>query len=159
MKSIQILSILAIIFSLVIVQSCKDEKEAGPCDMIVCENGGICLEGVCTGCNTGYSGETCQNHCNANVTGVYNVTNGSGGFNLLSYTISKGSFDSEVIVVLTFEDDSFNARGILAPDCSTLAYNYDNYPSLGGVITFNTDGLTDLYDNGSDGYGYEATKE
>ena len=156
MKSIKFLSILAILLSLLAYQSCK---KTDLCDAVICLNGGICDDGICTGCDTGYSGDTCENHCSANVSGVYNVTNGTNVSNLESYTFSKGSSDTEVLIILAFPGSSFSATGRLSADCSTLTYTFDDFPSLGdGVITFSGDTLSDQYNSGGEIFVYEATK-
>ena len=48
MKRINYLMVLLGMMSLVLLtQSCDKEEEVDPCESVICENGGTCLEGSC----------------------------------------------------------------------------------------------------------------
>lgn len=52
--------IVMITLMTVFVYCSKDENSLSPCDVVLCDNGGTCLNGACI-CSTGFEGEFCQN--------------------------------------------------------------------------------------------------
>jgi len=56
MKNIYNVSFTLLLFIIIIFSGCKKD----PCKNIICENGGICINGACD-CETGYTGPSCAN--------------------------------------------------------------------------------------------------
>ena len=59
------LMLLAIIF----LSSCKNE----PCDDIICQNNGICIDGLCD-CPDGFEGELCEEFSRQKILGNFDVS-------------------------------------------------------------------------------------
>jgi len=68
MKIFKLLTILTILFSVAMTQSCGDD--ANSCDTIVCLNDGICDNGTCA-CEPGYEGTLCATLSRAKLIGSY----------------------------------------------------------------------------------------
>ncbi len=87
MKVNTLLKCLSVLF-LVMIYSCDNDD---PCDGIICENGGVCVNGACD-CPEGYTGPDCSNQQTPSTIRVTNIkvtrfpatdSNG-GGWDLLS---------------------------------------------------------------------------
>ena len=51
--------LLGMISLVLLTQSCDKEDEVDPCESVICENDGTCLEGSCN-CPDGFTGEFCE---------------------------------------------------------------------------------------------------
>ena len=145
MKSIKLLSVLALFLTVALFQSCEDD----PCEGVTCLNDGICLDGTCD-CSTGYSGADCGTHCSEALIGTWEVTSGQTGFcDFATYQFAKGSTDTEIVVSITATDGTtvVTGTGTLAFDCTTMNYSLPSI-STTGAITFNGTTLTDVVDAG-----------
>lgn len=60
--------LLLMILSIILISSCKDE----PCDEIICQNDGICMDGLCD-CPVGYEGEFCEEFSRQKVLGNFDI--------------------------------------------------------------------------------------
>ena len=52
--------VILLTFSVLVTSGCSDESSEDPCNAIICENGGSCLEGLCD-CGEGFEGDFCEN--------------------------------------------------------------------------------------------------
>ncbi|MEZ5017231.1 MAG: calcium-binding EGF-like domain-containing protein [Flavipsychrobacter sp.] len=99
MKNIRNIALSALLtigaFTAITYTSCN--KDA--CKDVVCQNGGICLNGSCS-CATGYEGTNCETKANAKYVGTYSVTETCGGTTSNPYivTITAGTGPSDVLV-------------------------------------------------------------
>ena len=153
MKTIKLLTLLTLFFSLTLIQSCEDD----PCDAITCLNDSDCLDGTCL-CLTGYSGTNCGLHCSKDIFGTWVVTGGTNNFCVLdTYLFEHGVRDTEIIITLNIGSDSVTGIGTLSLDCSSMTYTVNTAGGdVSGSITFNGTMLTDLIDAGCT---LEATKQ
>ncbi len=152
MKSIKFLSVLALIFTMALFQSCEDD----PCEGVTCLNDGICLDGTCD-CSTGYSGVDCGTHCSEDIIGTWNVTNVTGICDYTSYVFSKGSTDTAIdVIAVAIDGTNVPGTGTLSFDCATMTYSLPSV-SITGSIIFNGNMLTDDVLNGT--CTIEATKQ
>jgi len=150
MKSIKILSVLALFFMVVLFQSCEDD----PCEGVVCLNDGICFDGTCD-CSTGYSGADCGTHCNAALFGTWDVTRGiTANCDFVRYSFAPGLGNIRISIIDGGNGTANNTLGTLSFDCSTMTYEFPGLFS--GTITFNGAMFTDVIDNGCT---IEATKQ
>ncbi len=154
MKSIKLLSVLALFLTVALFQSCEDD----PCEDVTCLNDGICLDGTCD-CSTGYSGADCGTHCSEELLGTWNVTSGNTPLcDFATYVFSKGTTDTEILVSISSTDGvtTVSGSGTLSFDCSTLTYSVDVFGNpLPGSITFNGTTLTDVVSSCT----FEASKQ
>jgi hypothetical protein len=155
MKSIKLLSVVVLFFTVALFQSCEDD----PCEGVTCLNDGICLDGTCD-CSTGYSGADCGTHCSSDIVGTWDITSGNGGFcDIEFYEFAKGSTDLEILVTMTATGGTttLSGTGTLSFDCTSMTYSVSNSgTSFSGAITFNGTMLTDVVDAGCT---FEATKQ
>lgn len=156
MKSIKLLSVLVLFFTVVLFQSCEND----PCEDVTCLNDGICLDGTCD-CTTGYSGANCGTHCSADIVGTWDVTNGQTTFcDFGKYEFTKGSTDTEILVSLTSADGFIviTGTGTLSLDCSSMTYTViiNSTSTISGTLSFDGTTFIDVTDVGCT---LEATKQ
>lgn len=82
---------LAIIF----LGSCKDE----PCDNIICQNDGICKDGLCD-CPSGFEGEFCEELSRQKISGNFDVSSSCAGDTSVTDIWAIGASASAVNEVL-----------------------------------------------------------
>ena len=155
MKFINVLSVLALFFSVALFQSCD---LVDPCSDVTCLNDGICLDGTCD-CTTGFSGTDCSTHCSEQILGTWKITNGTIFCDFLEYQFTRGSGNSGLNIVMVGVDGTWSGSGTLSADCKTMSYNATlNGASLSrdGNFTFNGNNLTE---NHGTSCTYEATKQ
>ena len=67
-------SALLMLLTIMFLGSCKDE----PCDNILCQNDGICIDGLCD-CPSGFEGEFCEEFSRQKILGDFDVTSNCMG--------------------------------------------------------------------------------
>jgi len=99
MKTFKFLTLSISILLLLLVQSCKKD----PCSDVLCENGGICEEGICD-CATGYEGATCAVLWRDKILGNYTQTDECTTGNFGPYDVVSEADPSGINKVLLIVD-------------------------------------------------------
>ncbi len=81
MSNFRIFGRIILMTFLVVVSSCSDD----PCDDVICNNGGDCIEGNCD-CPTGYEGTTCDVESRTKYLGGWNTVDWDCGFGIDDFT-------------------------------------------------------------------------
>jgi len=58
--------------ALLFLSSCNSAP-GDACDLVICENGGTCIDGTCN-CAPGFSGESCQDAIRSQIIGEYDIS-------------------------------------------------------------------------------------
>lgn len=132
MKNSTFLSIIAILFSVFVFQSCEEDP-VDPCEAVVCQNSGTCDAGVCD-CPEGFSGVTCETSCTSSLIGVYNVTATNDA--IVTVELKAGANPQEliVVVVLSFSAETvIDYTGTTSSNCTSITL--DPHPEVQFEIT------------------------
>lgn len=128
MKKIQITLTISLL-SLLIVSSCKDE----PCDDVVCQNNGICIEGVCD-CPPGFEGEFCEEFSRQKILGNFDVTSNCVGDSAETNTWAIGASASAFneVLINNFHKPALNiVATITNPETLEISEQF-----IGGAVSY-----------------------
>jgi EGF domain-containing protein len=89
------LFLILLVMQLLLVVSCKDE----PCDAVVCQNNGICVDGECD-CPPGFEGDLCESFTRQKILGNFDVTSNCMGDTAETETWAIGASSSAFNEVL-----------------------------------------------------------
>jgi hypothetical protein len=106
--------------SVVYFNSCTPD----PCKDVVCNNGGTCVEGICS-CLTGYEGTNCDTKTRDMFLGSYNTSNEtctSGGPSSFGITVTAGATDLEINIANVY-GAGFNTKANVQADKSIVIAN------------------------------------
>ena len=81
--------------AMMLLGSCKDE----PCDNIICQNDGICMDGLCD-CPSGFEGEFCEEFSRQKILGNFDVSSNCVGDTSVTDIWAIGASTSAVNEVL-----------------------------------------------------------
>lgn len=123
------IAVIISLLGLTLISSCKDE----PCDNVVCQNNGVCMEGVCD-CPLGFEGEFCEEFSRQKILGNFDVTSNCVGdsaeTNTWAIAASASAFNQ--VVIVNFHKPALDiVATITNPETLEIAEQF-----IGGVVSY-----------------------
>ena len=151
MKGLQRISVL-LTLTILVVASCKDE----PCDAVVCQNDGTCVDGICE-CPPGFEGDLCEDFIRQKIQGNFDVASSCTGDTEVTDTWAIGASASSFneVLINNFHKPALNVIGtITGTDSIEIKEQF-----IGGSTSYTISGFGNIEGEGQLSIQYTVIRD